>query len=77
MKKILIIICLACCSCCSQLEQMRADRRAGIREATAKRAAIHQKAIGIAITKYLLDPSWTFKEIEKEIRYQEYLLRQQ
>lgn len=74
MKKMIIIICLLCCSCCSQQERIK---RAEIRRETEKREKIHNKAIDRAIIKYLLDPTWTYKELEKEIRYQEYLQRVQ
>jgi len=73
MKKMLIIICLVCCSCCSQYEQAKAEKRAEIRRETAKREEINNKAVNTAIVKYLLDPSWSFKEVEKEIRYQQYI----
>jgi len=35
-----------------------------------------QRAINIAILKYLSDDTWTIVEIHKEIKYQQYLNRQ-
>ena len=70
MKKMLIIVCLACCSCCSQNEKRIEDRKQA-----ELMDEIHNKAINTAIIKYLLDPSWSFVEVEKEIRYQQYIQR--
>ena len=35
-----------------------------------------QKAINIAILKYLSDDTWTVSDIQKEIKYQQYQNRQ-
>ena len=38
--------------------------------------AANERAINIAILKYLSDDTWTVSDIQKEIKYQQYLNRQ-
>ena len=63
MKAILLILVLA--GCASTEPKTDFEKRIERRKA----------AIDIALLKYLQDDSWTFAEVEKEIRYQEYLAK--
>ena len=41
-----------------------------------KTLTANERAINIAILKYLSDDTWTVSDIQKEIKYQQYLNRQ-
>ena len=77
MKKIMLTICLAFLvgGCGEAMFFVATGEREKSR--TDVKATARQQAVLIAIVKYLRDDTWTMIEVEKEIRYQEYLQRKQ
>ena len=77
MKKSLTIILIAILFVigCSNVTRFIATGKSEPKEAP-KTLTANERVINIAILKYLSDDTWTISDIQKEIRYQQYLNRQ-
>lgn len=72
---IVLILIISALTGCSKVAFFVATGKVESKK-TPKPLTAAQRAINIAILKYSIDDTWAIGDIQKEIRYQQYLARQ-